>query len=508
MFGEWTDGVKLHHDTVQYSMLVENLTLSSTNRYFYTYRSKYKKSSIKYIIYSNESFKIIKDYLQDVLPEVSFTENIVGCITLIDYTSRSQTMCITALLSYTKEDYDPSPKVITKYDSKRYALASRGFQNTVGYRVFTNAAIYHIAKKMGHSVNLPIDEIITDSDFKALSDCIDSRMNDLSFEDRYLCHFIDTQYKFPTDKADNFDTFRLCRRINLFHNVQHHYSTPIFQEWLFPYAKIVNQYNNDDFKKNTESVGGDFYKYRDAMNVWLDKTNKHFLFNLRTLCYLNWIFVCNETGNIKKLSTLWLYKALYNCHLDAYQKDKAFFSSLLYYTMIQNERVFMILIDKLIESDDKLFSSKYASSSIFYHLVRYYSNNFKGWGKEMTYSQLDYLNDGKKKHELLNLFSKNRSCDVSINDTDVIAIASKLSDFIENLLDNDSHPHSVLLEIFKDMKPFEVPDNFRYERRQSYSYQEYNGDYTGTYAHDVMGYTNDEIDTIFDGDPDAYWNID
>ena len=508
MFGEWTDGVKLHHDTVQYSMLVENLTLSSTNRYFYTYRSKYKKSSIKYIIYSNESFKIIKDYLQDVLPEVSFTENIVGCITLIDYTSRSQTMCITALLSYTKEDYDPSPKVITKYDSKRYALASRGFQNTVGYRVFTNAAIYHIAKKMGHSVNLPIDEIITDSDFKALSDCIDSRMNDLSFEDRYLCHFIDTQYKFPTDKADNFDTFRLGRRINLFHNVQHHYSTPIFQEWLFPYAKIVNQYNNDDFKKNTESVGGDFYKYRDAMNVWLDKTNKHFLFNLRTLCYLNWIFVCNETGNIKKLSTLWLYKALYNCHLDAYQKDKAFFSSLLYYTMIQNERVFMILIDKLIESDDKLFSSKYASSSIFYHLVRYYSNNFKGWGKEMTYSQLDYLNDGKKKHELLNLFSKNRSCDVSINDTDVIAIASKLSDFIENLLDNDSHPHSVLLEIFKDMKPFEVPDNFRYERRQSYSYQEYNGDYTGTYAHDVMGYTNDEIDTIFDGDPDAYWNID
>ena len=140
--------------------------------------------------------------------------------------------------------------------------------------------------------------------------------------------------------------------------------------------------------------------------------------------------------------------------------------------------------------------------------VEYYSNNFKGWGKEMTYSQLDYLNDGKKKHELLNLFSKNRSCDVSINDTDVIAIASKLSDFIENLLDNDSHPHSVLLEIFKDMKPFEVPDNFRYERRQSYSYQEYNGDYTGTYAHDVMGYTNDEIDTIFDGDPDAYWNID
>jgi len=40
------------------------------------------------------------------------------------------------------------------------------------------------------------------------------------------------------------------------------------------------------------------------------------------------------------------------------------------------------------------------------------------------------------------------------------------------------------------------------------NYIEYNGDYSGTYAHDVMGYTDDEIDTIFEGDPDAYWNID
>lgn len=34
------------------------------------------------------------------------------------------------------------------------------------------------------------------------------------------------------------------------------------------------------------------------------------------------------------------------------------------------------------------------------------------------------------------------------------------------------------------------------------------GRYTGTYAQDVMGYSDDDIDTIFDGDPSAYWNID
>ena len=32
--------------------------------------------------------------------------------------------------------------------------------------------------------------------------------------------------------------------------------------------------------------------------------------------------------------------------------------------------------------------------------------------------------------------------------------------------------------------------------------------YKGSYAQDEMGYSDDDIDTIFDGDPDAYWNID
>ena len=62
--------------------------------------------------------------------------------------------------------------------------------------------------------------------------------------------------------------------------------------------------------------------------------------------------------------------------------------------------------------------------------------------------------------------------------------------------------------MFIGMKPFEIPYNFRYESKRSNNIIEYNGDYSGTYAHDVMGYTNDDINTIFDGDPNAYWNID
>lgn len=34
------------------------------------------------------------------------------------------------------------------------------------------------------------------------------------------------------------------------------------------------------------------------------------------------------------------------------------------------------------------------------------------------------------------------------------------------------------------------------------------GEYAGSYAQDVMGYSDDEINDAFDGEPDAYWNID
>lgn len=34
------------------------------------------------------------------------------------------------------------------------------------------------------------------------------------------------------------------------------------------------------------------------------------------------------------------------------------------------------------------------------------------------------------------------------------------------------------------------------------------GEYEGSYAQEVMGYSDDVIDDAFDGDPEAYWNID
>jgi len=43
-----------------------------------------------------------------------------------------------------------------------------------------------------------------------------------------------------------------------------------------------------------------------------------------------------------------------------------------------------------------------------------------------------------------------------------------------------------------------------YDYRERPTYENYNG----SYAQDVEGWSDQDIDDVFDGDPDAYWNID
>ena len=70
------------------------------------------------------------------------------------------------------------------------------------------------------------------------------------------------------------------------------------------------------------------------------------------------------------------------------------------------------------------------------------------------------------------------------------------------------------MSITKDIPEFDEED---YEDNHDYGDSEYEdntyegptyGRYAGSYAQDELGYSDDDIDTIFDGDPDAYWNID
>lgn len=55
----------------------------------------------------------------------------------------------------------------------------------------------------------------------------------------------------------------------------------------------------------------------------------------------------------------------------------------------------------------------------------------------------------------------------------------------------------------EDITSYDVNDSFLpYQEERTYEC------YSGSYAQDEMGYSDDDIDIIFDGDPLAYWNID
>lgn len=64
----------------------------------------------------------------------------------------------------------------------------------------------------------------------------------------------------------------------------------------------------------------------------------------------------------------------------------------------------------------------------------------------------------------------------------------------------------VLSEILckDEAQEYDCSSNNYYDDDYGTSY----GEYADTYAQDVEGYSDDVIDDAFDGDPDAYWNID
>ncbi len=55
---------------------------------------------------------------------------------------------------------------------------------------------------------------------------------------------------------------------------------------------------------------------------------------------------------------------------------------------------------------------------------------------------------------------------------------------------------------YNDYEDYEDSYDECFDDNESY------GQYAGSYAQDVEGYSDDIIDEVFDGDPDAYWNID
>ena len=115
-----------------------------------------------------------------------------------------------------------------------------------------------------------------------------------------------------------------------------------------------------------------------------------------------------------------------------------------------------------------------------------------------------------RKNEEVGLWSKNMSIIKEVDDSideyyyhyddddDIIYFEEDLLDGLDfgNYIDEGEDDDDEHDDDYYDYRTDDYIDPQTYDR------------YNGSYAQDVMGYSDDDIDTIFDGDPDAYWNID
>lgn len=73
---------------------------------------------------------------------------------------------------------------------------------------------------------------------------------------------------------------------------------------------------------------------------------------------------------------------------------------------------------------------------------------------------------------------------------------------------HDKSRYSTRIEKDGVAKEFQLRSKPNLHKNYYNDYGRHYGEYEGSYAQDVMGYSDDLIDDAFDGDPDAYWNID
>lgn len=61
---------------------------------------------------------------------------------------------------------------------------------------------------------------------------------------------------------------------------------------------------------------------------------------------------------------------------------------------------------------------------------------------------------------------------------------------------------------FHDLDPSFPVRGIHHSTSNNASYNNHYEEYAGTYAQDIAGYSDEDINDAFDGEPDAYWNID
>ena len=177
---------------------------------------------------------------------------------------------------------------------------------------------------------------------------------------------------------------------------------------------------------------------------------------------------------------------------------------MLAYILIENQSIYDALIGRLKNCIQKIDEDVNVAS-----IVVTLTKDIKQLKKKLTFEQKSFLSLNINKCTLFENYRNRNENAKCFKLNEVETFIKKICELIENNRGTmKDYSKQSILELLIDVPNFVVPNNFTYTSHRSYSYDKYKGDYSGTYAHDEMGYSNSDIDTIFDGDPDAYWNID
>lgn len=498
----YSSGFEIGKDCIRLGPFVYHLSLQATNRLFYTYSSTYRKHTTSFTFFSPLVLDIIKKYSALFL-DGNLLNHAKGCIVIREIETRKIVKGYCCILTDDASGFGDTPLFV--YNS----LASLGkcYHDVVGYRFVFKALIWHLLKDKTNKIDFSADRDYSIDERKLLAELISQSYEKMSFDDKYICHFIDSdKYKFPTTDSNNNNYSKKSfadRIINLRNCICSQYDTQVLEDRHFQFAKVECEYGDSNFKKLVDTIGGNISRGR-YVELWSDWTSDDFIINLRVLAFINWVYVSNETGNVKKITACWLLSIIYRQYKKTYDRDKNFWTLMLSYILIENQLVYDTLLYQL-KKNEQNYDENTDIACIIVTLTR----DIKSLKQKLTFKQKCFLSKNIHKCTLFEDFHKQNADAKYCKHNDVEIILEKLCDLIEKhqgTVQNFSKP--IILELLKDVPQFIIPQNFTYTHLQSNNYNKYNGDYRGSYAHDIMGYSNSDIDTIFDGDPLAYWNID
>lgn len=490
-------GFSIKRDCINVGIIVYPLTLKAANPLFYIYTSTYRKHTRYFTFLTPFALDIVKRY-SAMHMDKNLVDKTQACLIVREAEDNKKVKCYMCFLTSEEELYSSTPKYIYDFSN----VKASNYHDKVGYRYVFKALLWHLLKENTCSIDFDPTKDFSEDEKQQILQFIDEHHDNMSYKDKTICHFMNYIYDFPTDSTNTPQQHRKYfqdRIVNLSNCVSHHYDTQVFEDRFFEFSKVHHQYGDTTFRELTSAIGDKIHR-EDFMDIWFNVSNYSFLQNLRSLLFINWVYVGNEYVSVKWISACWLLPIILDQYKNGYDRDRGFWTLLLAYILIENDLIYNALILNLLDRSDE-FQPKIHVSSIVKSLL----TNKNEIVKRLSLIQKSFLSHNIYKSTLFEDYLKyNEYQEISLEDS--VSMLECLCKKINISLNDfsNSHLHLYLLDTVK----FKIPSNFTYHPTHSHTPKYYYNNYRGTYARDVAGYSPEDIDTIFDGDPNAYWNID